>query len=432
MMNGPYLVIKRIVLALALAVIITAVVPVTAQAAEDSSDWIELLETATVDDAGNNLFTLAATSGTFRIKTPQYMRCTKVDMLIAHPSGATPTSVKVRYNNAYYTLTMAQIDAYTTRVYGANIPDTLYADLVFQINKTGTSSVAYQILSCRVTSLTGTELKASAYAEINGMKYNAPFSFSYDDPDGKDYYDHYQFPVVVTDWQKYDKITISGSCGYMALNSIRCTIGGLGLPYEMSYAVSNSTGSEIFSFTWNEMKYYTYDESYKGSSETESYLYTEYRGKTLFTITIDLTGVDRTSTEHMWIFFTTLAHERLGYTIQILQVTGTVEVADTSQMSWWNRFTSFMTNLFGGKDPEADQFESDMEQAGNEFQDAQDQMDAVTKPPIEDVPLDPSQFLDPAGTQQSAMVFQVFFGNSLVVTLVSIALIVALAAFIIF
>lgn len=111
----------------AFVIVLTLAVPVSAAGV---SDWVELLETATVNDSGNNLITMTTTSATFRVKTPVYMRCTKVDMLIAHASGQAPTSVRVRYNNTYYNLTLAKIDAYTTRAYTANILDNKILSLI--------------------------------------------------------------------------------------------------------------------------------------------------------------------------------------------------------------------------------------------------------------------------------------------------------------
>ena len=37
--------------------------------------------------------------------------------------------------------------------------------------------------------------------------------------------------------------------------------------------------------------------------------------------------------------------------MQFVGVTGSVNTADTSDVTWWNRFTTFMTDLFGGDDP---------------------------------------------------------------------------------
>lgn len=338
---------KLISVSLAVALIIVLAVP--AQAADsDTSPWIELLETATVDNSGNNLYTLRGSSGFFSIKTPLYMRCTKVDIVIAHASGYSPKFVKVRYNGGYYTLTKAVLDNNTTRFYGDNIPDTLYADVVFEIAQSGSDTAYYQILSCKVTSLNSSTYKAKAYSVIGSTQYQVPYVYENPgDTEAVDAFGHYQFPVVVTDWQKYDRIIISGSLDGIALNSVRATIGGLGLPYTMSYAVSNSTGASGDSYTWNEMKYYTYDESYKGTSDTDSFLYTRYLGKILFTITLDLSGVDRTCTDNLICYFTALSNDWFGYTIQLIDVVGSVDVADTSSVSWWNRFTSFMSQLFG-------------------------------------------------------------------------------------
>lgn len=400
--------------------------------AVEESAWIELLETQTVNDSGNNLVTFSSTSTTFRIKTPQYMRCTKVDMLITHPSGYAPTSVKVRYNNVYYTLTMVKIDSCTTRVYGDNIPDNLYADLVFQINKSGTASITYQILSCRVSPLTSKVLAATAYSLINGNQYNTPFSFEYDNPDVDDMYGEYQFPIVVTDWQKFDKVTISGSIGAMALNSIRASIGGLGLPYEMNFAVSNISGSDVNSIGWTEMKYYSYDESYKGTTETETFTYTEYLGKILFSITIDLSGVDRNSTDQLICYFTCLANEWLGYTIQITGVTGLVDIADTSDASWWTRFKGFLTGLFDPDSPEAEDFQSSADQQGQQMEDLNEQLDSVTKPPVSDIETDLDDYVDPNALVIVNGNLAQLTNNSLIVAMLMISLIIALLSYILF
>lgn len=426
---------RRLALALALAVLLTAVMPVTAQAAESTeSNWIELLETATVNDSGNNLIQLNSTSGTFRIKTPLYMRCTKVDLILTHPSGYTPSSVKLRYNNTYYTLTLVKIDNYTTRAYGANIPNNLYADLVLQINKSNTDLINYQLLSCRVTSLENSEFPATAYAYIDGTNYNTPFAFENpgDTVNGSEAFGHYQFPVIVTDWQKYDKITISGSVGTMALNSVRCTIGGLGLPYDISYTASNPTGSEADYIAWNEWKYYSYNESYQGTTDGTIFSYDSYLGKTLFTITIDLTGVDRTSTNNLYCYFTTLASDWYGYTVQVMEVIGSIDVADTTEVTWWTRFTAFMSDLFGGDSTEADEYASEMESQSQEMQDAVDQMEQVTKPAVDDLDVSVDAYVDPVGVQQAGEVMGQFLGNSLILSMVCISLTVSLVAFVIF
>lgn len=314
------------------------------------SGWTELLETETVNDSGNNLVKCTTSTTKFSIKTPVYMRITKVDILIAHDAYGAPTNLRLEYNGGYYTLKKAVIDANTTRYYGENIPDTLYADLRFEIGRSGSDVKHYQILSCRVSQFTAKEFQASSYARINGEDIVAPFAYEYHDPDASDGYEHFQFPLRVTDWQKYDSITVTGSVGFMALNSVRCTIDGSGVPYQMSFTSSNPTGVYGHSYTWNETKYYEYDESYKGTSETTTINGTEYHGKTLFSITVDLRNVDRNSTEDLYVYFTCLANAYYSYTIQIVNVTGSLDIADVTEVSWWQKFTTFMNGLFGGDD----------------------------------------------------------------------------------
>lgn len=310
------------------------------------SDWIELLETSTVNDSGSNLYILQGSSGYFNVKTPMYMRVTKVDVIVSHASGQSPKFLKVKYSGGYYTLTRTALDAYTTRFYGDNIPDAMYADLMFEIAQNGSGNAYYQILSCKVSSLNNSTYSASSRCEIGTLSYTVPFNIEQAGrSDGSNVYDHFQFNIVVTDWKKFDKVVISGSISTMALNGIRATIGGLGLPYTISYAVSNSGGGSGSEYTWNEIKYYSYDDSYKGSSETDSFYQADYLGKVLFTITIDLAGVDRTMPGDLYVYFTCLKSDYYGYGLQFLQTVGTISVADTTNANWWTWGKGIMYNL---------------------------------------------------------------------------------------
>lgn len=424
---------KRLSLALALAVFITAFVPVTAKAAEDKAKtWIELLETATVNDSGNNTFKLTGRNAILSIKTPQYMRCTKVDVLISHASGQSPNSLKVRYNGGYYILTKMVLDPYTTRFYGENIPDNLYADVVFEIAQTGTGTAYYQFLSCKVTSLNSNSFKASAYLEVNGKQYQAPYFVEQSQDFGGDYWQHYQFPVIVTDWQKYDRIVISGSVGDMALNSIRATINGLGIPYEMNYAVSNTSGTEGTALTWNEIKYYTYDESYQGRSDTDLFLHETYKGKILFSIVLDLAGLDREVKDPLYCFFVGLANPVYGYSIQIIDVIGEVDIADTSEASWWEKVKAFFNNLLGTDDEGGDEFASEMEEQGAQMDQAVDQMNQVARPSPDSINVSLSGFTDPNASQDISYLMGSVMNEQLVMTPLMILLTLALASYVIF
>lgn len=422
---------KRILsFVLGAALVIVLAVPV--QAAETDGAWVELLETATVNDSGNNLFTLAATSGTFRIKTPQYMRLTKVDMLISHPSGATPTAVSVWYNGSYYGLTVAKIDAYTTRVYGANIPDTLYADVYFQFTKSGTASVTYQILSCRVTSLYSQEYQADADVYIRetdttyGVNYNSvvPAADESGVTDG-------QVRVTVYDWRKYDSLTIWGSAVDFPISSIRATLGTLGLPITVSYMEGTEAGGYI---TWDSIETGAVDDYgiYQHDGTGWADLETRPAGKWLYCITIDLSGADRTLGYPIYIYFTGIYEMIWGYTFNCQYVNGSISVADTTQVTWWNRFTKFMDGLFGVDDSAADEFESQMESQGQEMQDAVDQLDTMQKPAVSDINVDLSGIVSNSDLTLAASPLSALLSNELFFSMTLISLTLALVAYVLY
>lgn len=427
--------IKRIVSALTLAfvLLISTIEPVSA--AENSSVWIELLETATVNDSGSNLAKVEGKSGRFRIKTPQYMRLTKIDLLLTHPAGYAPSSVKIEYNGTLYTLNRAVLDDHTTRFYGSNIPDTLYADVVIEINKTYNDyTCSYQFLSCKVSSIVTEEFVADAYCLIGSDVEYSPFAYIRDPNSEADNLNYaFQFPIIVEDWQKYDKLVFSGSVDKFALNSIRCMVGGYGLPYEMSFTVSNSAGSDSITYEDSETYYYSFDESYVTDTEAKTFETVQYIGKILFTLTVDVSGLDRENVNDMRVFFTGIANDYNGYTIQMLGVTGHVYIADTSNTSWWNKLTAFFTDLLGGdRQEDGDEFADDMQDQSQQMQDAVDDMNAVTRPNVEDVNVSLDSYVKPSDMANVAVIVTGVMDNQLVFSMVMITLLLALASYVIF
>lgn len=429
--------------------LLLALLPVTAKAAEDEGAWVELLESATVNDSGSNLLASSAVTTTFRIKTPQYMRCTKVDIVLTHPSGYAPSALYVSYSGTLYQLTKVAIDSTTTRFYGANIPDNLYADLVFRLDRNSTATVYYQVVTCKVSSMVSESVKANgtlkrSYSDTNPLTLPNNFSVAADGSVGE--YQYLLIPVTITDWRKFDSVTLFGSASTMAISSFRASIGNKGLPYEITYMQAIPTGFDSdggFRYDYissTETNYYGVDgtpdefsrEDGLGVGDTWDTSTVVYGGSVLFTVTIDLTGIDRSVSGDLGCFFTAIASPGLGYAFNVQDASGTVSVADTTSVSWWSRFTAFMTDLFGGDTSQADEFANEMEQTNQELQDANEQLEAVTRPAVEDVPLDPSQFLDPGGMFYTGQIFQRLLGNDLVLPMASITLICGLAAFMIF
>lgn len=73
-----------------------------------------------------------------------------------------------------------------------------------------------------------------------------------------------------------------------------------------------------------------------------------------------------------------------------------------------------------------------MESQANAMQDAVDQMDAVTKPPVDDLDVSVDSYVDSDGASAAGDVIGQLMGNDLVFTMVMISITVALVAYIIF
>lgn len=344
---------------LCLLLILALAAPVSA--AESGSAWIELLRFGNVNGDDDNFWQMPSGEFTCWVPTPFQIRCCKIDMVLTHTAGTGPSKVELEYNGSYYTLTTQSINSTTTRIYG-DIPDTLYAHVYLRFTRSSTASSYYELLSCRVTQLDVQDTPLDAYVLVDGTRYYCPFNASFETEDTNITY-HMQFPIVVTDWQKYDSLTFVGSISAAALNSVRVSIGGVGVPYEITYTNSNPSGTNNQSWEWSEWKYYNYDESYKGTTEGTEFTYTEYIGKTLYCITVDLSNVDRNSTQDLACYFTCLVSGTFGYDLQVIGATGSILPADTSEVTWWNRFTTFMTELFAGSSSTTNKMEQVQEQS---------------------------------------------------------------------
>lgn len=440
---------RLLVLALALALCTSAVVPVTAHAEGNISGWYEALEETSLAPNGDNFFIIDGTETTIKVDIEPHRRLAKVDLLISYGNGALPTYIGAKYGDTYSGLTIVDLGNNICRAYGT-ITYALYEELYLKVVKSGTSKAYYELLSCKVCSLLVTDFSAQgklyrSYTDSSPL--TLPNNFSVAGNGGDDHMEYKLIPVRITDWAKYDYITLFGSISTMALSSFRASIGNKGLPYTITYMESIPTGNEgssdgswVYSSTtntiYNDNDYirddstsYTDGTIYGGSENHNTVV---YGGSVLFTITIDLTGIDRTTSGYLDCFFTCICSPALGYAFNVQNVSGSVVTADTTNVTWWNRFTSFMQELFGGDNQKADEFADEMEEASNALSDANEQMNQVEKPDVEQAPIDPSQYLDPGGAYYAGAIMQQLLGNELVLPMASIALICGLGAFILF
>lgn len=323
------------------ALIIVLAVPVSAA---DDSAWVELLEFTSVNDSGQYIFSFT-NSGTMNFTLPQQMRLRRVDILISTPANEHPSAVTVTANSQTFSLTVNKISSELIRVSGY-VPNTLYTTLSIQFTKSISTRSYYQVLSCKVSGIGMQEYQASADVAIENVIYPTG---THIDLVGQTPDLHaalsYTTRINVYDWEKFDQITVWGSVKWGSIDSVRATLGTAGLAMETNFFQFNDAGS------WTEiiLEHRPAADAYLGDTMS-----TPFYGDYLYCITIDLANVDRTSTEPIYIYMTGHYDSMYGATFNCQYVNGSVYVADTSSMTWYQRFTNFLSDLFGeGKGEES-------------------------------------------------------------------------------
>lgn len=384
--------------------------------ASQVSGWTELLEYTSVQPDGGNQFTVTGTSGSVTLGLETSTRLRKIDMLIWNPVGQRFSSAKVTADGTTNTLDIFAIGSNLTRVVGY-VPNAAYHHLTVQFTKATNTVQTYELLSCKVTPIGVQEFVATAKvffqdygnADYYSTDYNIPM---WCEPGLSSDASSWLARVQVSDWQKYDSLSIWGSATSASIESIRVSIGTTALDYKVNYIDPESAGYFV--------------------DGDPAYLATAEWGKYLFNITIDLTGVDRSLVTSMYVYFTGTHDLSVQGYFNCQYVNGSLTVADTSDLTWWNRFTRFMTGLFGGDTSAADEFQQDAEQQRDEFDQMNEQLEAVTKPPVEDVQTDIGAYVDPVANAQVTSAFQSFASNPLITTMMMITLTVALVGYILF
>ena len=292
--------------------------------AAENSAWVELLETATVGNTGQNWFNYT-TSATISIPTPRNMRCTKIDMLVAYTAGMAPTKVELRYNGTLYKLTIDQIDNSTARIYG-DIPDNYYADMVLIFTKSGTSKCYLEVLSCRVTSLNNQSFNLSGQVYIGGAYLPLAQHHAFGGVHGIHVAEEYTAIAITYDWAKYDSVSFFGSIDGMSLESIRVTLGQQVLPFTVNYIDVESGG------VWREWL----EKHYDSTSHTDGEGYdVSWFGQYLYSVTVDLSNVDRTKSNVMLqVTFTGQYDDDTGGTFNCQSISGTLSIPDTGEAHW--------------------------------------------------------------------------------------------------
>lgn len=434
----------------ALAIACGAVVSVSATEGNEGG-WIELLEYSTVQENGENWIAVNGKTVEFTIDVNPDSIVRHVDMLIWHPNAEQITSAVSLTKNDSSKLTVVYLGNNITRIYG-KVTNIFYEEMRIELNKATSTYTTYQLLSFRVTALQVMDFTATAelrksWGDTSPLKCPANYTIA-GTGGGFETTVNQLVRVDVTDWQKYDKVTLYGSFTSAALTSVRASIGNKGLPFEISYMESVPTGNDSFGsfshqfYSHTETTYLPdYDPSIHdetsfqegdGYGDMLEHSAVTFGGNVLYTITIDLTGIDRTLDTPLVCCFTILENPADGYAVNVQNVSGSIITADTTAVTWWTRFTTFMRELFPSKSEEGEDFEDEAENQAGQMEDLNNQLQEVTRPDIEDVQTDLEDYVSSQDMQATKDGLEELLNNQLVVSTLMISLTVSLVAYILY
>lgn len=396
-------------LILVLPLILVLIHPVFAS--DFDGNTIELLEYDSVNEDGNMFYASSAT--TIGLDCPQYGPLRYIDITFRTNGTAAP-SVDVKYNSTYQALSVVQIETGYYRAFG--LLTGYYADV--QIRFTPPYAMYITLESVKVRRDETTYYVCDADVKYTGLNLKGTYSTSYNitDPGNGDLNNvvpsNYQAQINVYDWQSYDRLVVWGSVTSASIASVRASLHTIQpLSCTVSYFVPTAAGEWVAD----------------GDNQT-----TATFGKYLYCAEIDLSELDRTSEQEVRIYMTGTYDSYIGMTFNCQYVNGYVDAADTSSVSWWNRFTEFMTGLFGADNPDADDFASDMESQATEFGEMVDDLDSVTKPPVGDVDVDLSDVVSDDDIAGATTPLVGILSNSLFLSMALISLTLGLIAYVIY
>lgn len=407
---------RRFLSFLVALVVLCSCMAATAHADTDDN-WTQVLSYSTVNNSGSNYFVVNK-SATIILDLPARTYGVWVDMLV-NTSDMDINTVYSIWQGSYTKLTASKIADGLYRVFGRLSYHT-YTQLKFQFNCTGTGY--YELLSCKISAISQTILYADADMDIWYMSWNG-------DTQEQNHYlleqsssitlgeggagdsCTWQSRVNIYDWENYDSITVWGSVDQASVHSVRASLGNEVLPTTINW-IDIETG-----------EYYT-DPNVK---------YPEVYGKYLYAITIDTSTINRAQDQSALLLYMTGKYwDNVGMIMSFQYATGALEVADTESATWWNRFTTFMTGLFSPDDSMADDFQNEAEQQGSEMDELNQQMQEVTKPPVEDIEIDIDDYLSPDDLASVTGEFAQITGDETVITMLMMSLTVALVAYILY
>lgn len=407
---------KLFALLAALCVTLGSVVP--AHADEIYNPWTDILDLTTVNNSGTNYFAFNKTT-TINIDAGYESIVSYIDMVWYCGYGA-PDSVHLwRSNNANQrlSLTIKRIGSSNFyRIYG-NVAGYAMRNFKFDIVSnsaySGTTAYrSYEVRSCRIAGTIATYNLNLSYNASPQPDASYTRNFVYEPVVDLEYGIPVPYTMEITpsDWALYDYLDIFIAAQGATIDSVAVHHNGRAIPFSTTEHGSSYAGQ-------------TTQDNYTGVILSDSYMM----------LHIDLTTIQHSSNVSPTIiitgFFNNGQYASIGWDSAI----GYVRDAERGGvLHWFNQAKEFLTGLFNPDASGADDFQDNAQEQGNELGNLNDQLDAVTKPPVEDIVVDVGDFISPDQIQSVGAEFAAITNDGLTITMVSVALIVALVAYVLY
>lgn len=407
-----------------LCALVLAFCSVPAVSAANVSGWVDLLETSSVLEDGSNWFTSGAT-GSVTVPLQVETKLRKVDILLWSPSGQRFTSASCTAGGKTLNLDILAIGGNLTRIVGY-LPDTTYKAVTIDFKKSTSSTQSYELLSFKVTPMGDQLFAADVDVVVGGYTYGTNEHIEIPPTTSSDHgAATLQVRLDIKDWRKYDSISIWGSGDGLSLDSFRASLGIESLPIEVNYFSQNDRGE------WTDYVFVN-DPEFNYVIESGSSFSTPLYGKYLYSVTIDLQNVDRSKVAPIYLYITGLYDTALGCSFNCQHANGSVYTADTSEMTWWTRFTAFMKGLFSPDSSASDEYQEEAGQQRDELDEMNQQLENVTKPPVDGIQMDVNDYVDSGDTQALTGALAALTGNSLMISMMCIVLTIALVGYVLY
>lgn len=395
------------------ALIVVLSVPVSA--AETYNPWIEISDVCTVNNSGSNYFafndkiTVTLDPGFSTIVN-------QIDMIWFFGYGA-PNSIYLWRNNsasARLKLTIQPIGGAYYRVYG-NVGNYTLSQYKFDIDcGTGAGYRSYELKSLRVAesvAIYDVDYTDSLVDESDYVVTESGFMLPAYVALERGMVLPYTWQIELKDWKSYDYVDLMLSTRGASIGSITVTHNGRILPFDVTPLYTDHPSS--------------FDDGYGMSSPVPP--------STTSVIHIDVSSISRISGVNPVIRIDGSWNNGLDAQLDVLSCIGYINSTERTGVGYWfEKATSFFTGLFNPDVGASDDFQQDAAQQRDEFDEMNEQLEAVTKPPVEDVHMDIDSYLDPVDNAQVAGVFRSFAGSQLITSMMLISLTLALVGYILF